>query len=84
MNILNGFIESTMSKRIRRCLYCKKIKLCTYIDYKIIEDEKINRGIKGSFCKDCAKLPIEDIFLKLKDKQYYIFKSIYANWDNTK
>lgn len=84
MNILSGIIESTMAKRIRRCLYCKKIRICTYIDFKAIEDGKIERGIKGSFCKKCAKIPMEDIFLKLKDKQYYIFTSKIGDWEETK
>ena len=58
--------------RIRKCLYCGRIKFCEYIDYKM-ED----KGIKGSFCKVCQKIPLEDIFFILEDKQYYIFKAVY-------
>ena len=67
-----------LTYKIRKCMYCKKIRFCAYIDYQVIKDGKVEKGIKGNFCKDCQKFSHKDIFLKLKDKQYYIFHSISA------
>ena len=76
INILSGIIETALSKKIRRCLCCRRVKVCIYIDFKVIENKKHDRGIKGYFCNECSKIPFEDIFTKLKDEQYYIFKMI--------
>jgi len=81
---INKIIDFLLIYRIRRCLYCRKIKFCAYVDYRIIKNGKHDGGIKGNFCSNCGKRTNEDIFKKLKDEQYYIFRSIDASWDDTK
>ena len=80
IKILNKIIDSLLSEKIRRCLYCRKIRLCKYIDYRVIKDGEHNSGIKGNFCNECGKRTYKDIFTKLKNKQYYVFKMMNVGW----
>jgi len=89
MNI-KKLLSYIWSHRLRRCIYCGKWKLCEYIyfAYGIKKDSELDIdtiGIDGYFCDSCHGLPIEDIFTKLKDKQYPLSKIYHAmGWDNIK
>ena len=74
MKLISGIIDFLLMYRIRRCIYCKKIRFCAYIDFRLIKDGKHDSGIKGYFCNECEKRTHEDIFHKLKNERYHIFR----------
>lgn len=80
---LSGIIDFLLMYRIRRCIYCRKIKWCEYryFAYGIEVEDIFNpdiKGIDGYFCNNCKMLPIEDVFTKLKNRQYSLSKTSYA------
>lgn len=54
-------VLTLLPRRIRRCSYCRKIRYCLQIEYRIE-----GADLKGYFCKECEKKDIKDIFLKIK------------------
>ena len=83
MNKILNILDYIFSHKLRKCIYCKKWKLCQYIGWHYNIDNIDKDVIEGWFCNNCQKLPSEKVLKILeidkRKKEYNIWSKYFKN-----